>query len=486
MTKDQPNNTSSDYDAMKEYWAIVDAILGGAKTMRAAGKSYLPKHKDEPQENYDVRLKNAKFVNVFRDITENLSQRPFGKQATISEGASTDIEDLAENVDAKGSSLHVFSAARFFDGINYGIDWILVDYTKDVPEGATVADEKRIGARPYWVHYPATSVLAAYSAQIGGEEQFVHVRLNEPQKRRVGFKEETVERVRIIERPDLGEAQYGPAQFEIWEKRQDEKSKKEEWISVEGPTSLSIGVIPLVPFLTGRRIGKSWRVHPPMQDAAYLQIELYQELSGLKHAKDLTCFPMLTASGVSPPIGGDGKPTKVPVGPHAVLYAPPSDGVAGEWKFIEPSAQSLEFLAKDIKETIKELRELGRQPLTAQSGNLTVITTAVAAKKGNAAIQDWALSLKDALENAFKFTAMWLKAEGQEPDVNIDTDFDLGWDQNDGFDYLISMHDNGDISHSALIDEAKRRNYLRPDFDADGDIQQMLDEMSSEGEDGDT
>lgn len=99
----------------------------------------------------------------------------------------------------------------------------------------------------------------------------------------------------------------------------------------------------------------------------------------------------------------------VPVGPKSVLFAPPAgDGTHGEWDFIEPSAASLTFLAKDVEATEKQLRELGRQPLTAQTGNLTVVTTDFAAQKGNSAIQAWCLNLKDALEEALRLTCLWL------------------------------------------------------------------------------
>jgi hypothetical protein len=80
---------------------------------------------------------------------------------------------------------------------------------------------------------------------------------------------------------------------------------------------------------------------------------------------------------------------------------------------IEPDATSLKFLAEEIEKTIQQMRELGRQPLTAQTGNLTVVTTQFAAQKGNSAIQAWALNLKDAMENALRYTAMWLKEEAE-------------------------------------------------------------------------
>ncbi len=106
-----------------------------------------------------------------------------------------------------------------------------------------------------------------------------------------------------------------PATWELLEKVVDTVNQTESWIS-KGPGPITIGVILIVPFLTGRRVGHSWRVVPPLKDAAFLQIEHYQQESGLKYAKELTCFPMLAGNGVSPMMGEDGKPVPVPVGPE--------------------------------------------------------------------------------------------------------------------------------------------------------------------------
>lgn len=479
MTEQQPNSTSSDYEAMSSYWTMVSTILAGANAMRAA-KAYLPKFPNETENDYEFRRKNSKFTNIFRDIVENLAAKPFAKEVALSDKATDRIKTLTENITGQGDHLNVFAANCFFHGISYAIDWILVDYTKNVPANATIAQEQEIGARPYWVRVPAQNLLAAYSEMIGGVETFVHVRIKEDAKVREGYGEKTVERVRVLNREltrdEKGEVvSAADATWEVLEKQKD-TTGKETWVSV-GSGPITIKVIPLVPFLTGRRLGHSWQVVPPLQDAADLQIEHYQQESGLKYAKELTCFPMLAGNGVTPAEGPDGKPMAVPVGPKSVLYAPANgEGKHGEWKFIEPSAESLKFLAEDVKETGQQLRELGRQPLTAQTGNLTVVTTAFAAQKGNSAIQAWAFNLKDALENAMHLTALWLN-ETNEAEVTVHTDFDVETDSVDAMKVVLEMKKDSLISRDATISEAKRRNILSPEYDAEDDMELILGEI---------
>lgn len=487
-----PDNTSTAYDIMQPYWLMVDTILAGTLAMRAAGELYLPRFEEETDARYQRRLLNTKFTNIYRDVVENLAAKPMAKEVAITEGsASPRITDLCEDIDGAGNNLHVFASKVLYDGINKAIDWIYVDYPKSRP-GMTVAQEKSAGLRPYWVHIAATDMLAVYSARIGDSEEFVHARWREIVVRQEGFIEVERERIRVVERiptegvDELGNmvVTWGPPIYSVYERvvTGTGTRRKSGWSLVDqGP--ITLGVIPLTPFIAGRRVGSSWVVVPPMQDCAYLQIEHYQQESGVKNARILTAFPMLSASGVTPELEDavvNGKkvrrPVRAPVGPEQVLYAPPNkEGQSGEWKFIEITATSLRFLADDVKATEQQLRELGRQPLTAQTGNLTVVTTAFAADKANSVAQAWTLNLKDCLEMALYYTALWLR-DPSEPEVSIDVDFDIGIGEDQGPTHVISLYDKGVISKMATRNEMKRYGVLSAEYDGEKDDEQILEE----------
>lgn len=470
-----PDSTSSDYNSMAGYWQNVDDIMAGAAAVRAAGKRYLPQFPNETNKDYEFRRNNAKFTNVFRDIVENLAARPFEDEIHLEENAASErINQFVEDVDGRGNSLHNFSKSWFLNGVAKAINWVLIDYTKDIPPNATIAEEKSKGARPFWVSIDPNDLLAVYSDIDNGKEVFTHVRKREDVLERVDFAEVTKKRIRIYNREKQDDGSYAQATWELWEKKEKTTNKRDEqWERIDAG-NISIGIIPLVPFFAGRRIGSSWRIVPPLQDALDLQIELYQQETALKSIKESAAFPMLSANGVTPPKDKNGKVEAIEVGCKTVLYAPPSQsGQSGQWAFIEPSAQSLKFLADDVLATIAQLRELGRQPLTAQTGNLTVVTTAFAAEKGNAAISAWALNIKDALENALKITALWFKEE-IEPEVCIKSDFDIGIGEDKAPEYLLTMRANGDLSLDTLWSEFKRRSILSPDFKDEEELQKLL------------
>lgn len=492
-----PDTVSGDYNAMAGYWSMVETILDGADAMRAAGTTYLPQFPNETETDYGYRRTNAKFTNIYGDIVSNLAAKPFSEAVRVSDDSASDrIKELVEDIDGRGNNLHVFAGNVFHAGINNAVDWILVEFSKATPapggRALTQAEEKAQGLRPYWVHVPARRMLAVYSDIIAGQEIITHARIREDRVERTDYTERNVERVRIFNREpvtdDAGQVTgYSPATYAVWEKGTVTAAANQPagaanaagWTQVETGV-VSIGVIALVPFITGRRKGGSWQFVPPLKDAAFLQIEHYQQETALKSIKELTAFPMLAGNGVTPMMV-DGAPTPVPVGPKSVLYAPPGgeNGAHGEWTFIEPTAASLKFLAEDVKATEQQLRELGRQPLTAQTGNLTVVTTAFAAQKGNSAVQAWALNLKDALEQAFVLTCKWL-GDDSKPVVNIFTDFDVGMTDDKGPDTLRAMRENGDLSQETWWSESKRRGFLSADFDAEAERQRLIDEMPGE------
>jgi hypothetical protein len=481
-----PNSTSSDYDAMSAYWNTIQSILGGVEAMRAGGRLYLPEFPGEDTKDYKHRLDTSVFINIYADIVSNLAAKPFAEELGLAEDATQDWKDFADDVDGRGNNLHAFSQDVFYWGLNNAVDWIVVDYPKVNNQGRTLtrADEKNMGVRPYWVHVRAPRMFAVYSDCINGQEMFVHARVSEVTTQRDGFSEIIVERIRVWNREPIFDENYQvtgyqPATWQLWELLINDSGQSirgSQWTMIdEGP--VTIGIIPIIPFITGKRIGSSWQFMPFLRDCASAQVEHYQAESNLKAIKEAAAFPMLAGNGVAKP---SAKGEKLRVGPRAVLYAPPYGDTSGhgQWTYVEPAATSMTFLANEIDRIERQMRELGRQPLTADSGNLTVVTTAFAAQKGNSAIQQWALNLKDALEQALYITALW-KGEADGPDVNVFTDFALEVEDDAGPQIIMSMRKNGDLTRETMWKEFMRRSTLSPDFDMKAE-QEGLDQEAED------
>lgn len=466
-TRTEMDKRSDDSKAMLEYWDLTDTIVDGITALRKAGKKYFPEFPGEDKNAYDFRLSTSTMTNIYRDIVESLASKPFEEEITLSDDVVNEtIETFIENVDGSGNNISVFSSNVFFNAINSAVHWIFVDFPRMEPGAVrTVADAKALGVRPFWSHVLGRNVLECRWEIIAGAETLTYIRILEPGK---------PNRVRVFERlPD------GVVQWSLWQPIKD--VSKFEWEMVDSGT-ISIGVIPFVPFATGRRIGRLYKYLPVMRDAVDLQAQLFKQESALEYASIMAGYPMLAGNGVEPRRAADGRTIEaLKIGPGVVLYAPPTaQGTASRWEFIEPSASSLEFLGKQIEKRKLDLRELGRQPLTAQSGNLTVITTAFAAGKAKSAVQAWAYQLKDALENALKITCMWLNINDYEPEISVFTDFDNFVDGGADIVELGAARTRRDLSQETYWSELKRRRYLSSDFDAEQERERLLAETPAD------
>lgn len=458
---------------MYPYWEKVDAVMDGIEGMKLRGEDFLPRFRDEEPEDYKFRQTCAKFTNVYSDIIEGLSSKPFEQAVQLIEDEADAkraktrtpktpvpeaIRDFQWDVDGSGNNLTVFAAHTFLQGINNAIDWILIDHDKRDPNVRSVADAKRKGMRPYWSHILARNALSVQSKMVGGKEVLDYVKIFEPG---------TPDHIREFVRK-----QDGTVEWVLWDKRQDKK------YHLTDRGDVSIGMIPMVPFVTGRREGRRWRFTPPMRAAVETAISLFKQETELEYKSVMSAYSMLAGTGIEMPKGPDGKAQgKILIGPSKALISPPSTngGPPGTWKWIEPSAEILKFLESRVNGTIQQLRELGRQPLTASSSNITVITAAVAAGKAKSAVKAWAYSLADTLENALMITALWMAVE-YDPTVHVFAEFD-DWMEGEDIDALLAMHERGAISTQTLHEEMQRRGILSSNFTNERETLRLLEEL---------
>lgn len=478
VAKNDPSTMSGDRRAMEDYLQMVGSIMEGVGGMRRAGTKYLPQWEKESDQSYERRRRLARMTNVFADIVDTQSLKPFDEKWSIERESTKELIEFAEDVDGRGSAVHEFAHGLFRQAMVDGFTWIMVDYTTGIPRGATLAQERELGARPIWVHYHAADVLAVYSARIKGIEQIVEIRFAETTVERDGFAEKERERVRVLRRPMMEDGEYGPPEWELWRKKETQQSAAAdkvigaEWELETGPHPLDIDVIPCVPVIFGQRKAPGWQIDAPLKNAAHLQIELYQQENGLKHIRTQTAYPMLAANGMSKDDN-----TEIVVGPSSILWGGGGPDGKGEWAYVEPAGGSLTFLQNDISVTVQQLRELGRQLLTQPAPNLTVVSAASATQKANIAIHAWVLMLKHTLQGAFGMTAKWLDLKDWKVEIMAHTEFDIGYSESD-VSHLIKMAmPDGDaeplISREAFLVEMKRRGVLHDGYDPEKDLEKL-------------
>jgi hypothetical protein len=455
---------------------------------RAGGQGgremYLPKYEKESAKEYKRRLESTPWRPEFVDALRNLCAKPFTKEVTLQGEVSSAIKTIAEDVDGQGNNLHAFARETFVDGVAMGLAAIYVTFP-DAEPAQTQAEEKASGVRPYWVDLCADDIIALYTKKVGGRDVVQHIRWKETVVTQDKFAEKVSERIRVIE---MDPASNVPTWY-LYEKQQSAiPGETVKWAEI-GKGTLTVPEIPIVLYFTGERSG-NYRVKPPLIDLANMQIEIYRALSREDEILTYAGSPMLKAKGLSPPqptsqtvfVEGRDRTVETPaaeisIGPKTVLFAPPSmEGVQPDWDFIQPNAANITAVQASVDNKIQHFRQLALQPQTASSGRLTATSAAIDAAKAHSAVQVWANSLKDALEQAFVFTCMWLKAP-ETVEVSVNTDFQADLLGVDDVPNILAMVTSGQLSLDTAYDELTRRSFLGPQFDKDKEPEKLASDQ---------
>lgn len=450
-TAPDPSTPSSAYELMKPGWKVIDDILAGPDVIRAATIAYLPRYSAEGDTEYKRRLAQAPWRPEFADILQNLASKPFSKEIALGANTSAKVKELAEDIDQRGSNLTAFARGVFRGGIAKGMHAILVDFPS-MSKARTRAEEKAAGARPYWVSVRAEDILALYTDFVAGREIVTHLRIKEVATVREGFEEKRVKRVRIFE----------PGRWELWETKEIVADKDVYTKINDGP--LTLGEVPLAVFWTGERQGSQF-VRAPLASLANMQIELYRALSRQDEILTYAGSPMLQAKGISAPADGG----TLEIGPKRILFAPPGiEGSETGWSYIQPDPDILTEIREGVTKVEEDIRRLGMQPLTQQSGGVTATASSIEGAKAHSTVEAWALGLKDVLEQALVFTSRWL-GEPASAEVDVNTDFSVEPYAQAPLDALKSARSFGDITQRTYWNGLRRFEVLPPDFDPDAE-----------------
>ena len=72
-----PSTTSMAWDAMIGTWVMIDSLLGGTQSMRAAGAAFMPQHTEESDNNFNERIHANVLFNAMELTLDHFVGRPF-------------------------------------------------------------------------------------------------------------------------------------------------------------------------------------------------------------------------------------------------------------------------------------------------------------------------------------------------------------------------------------------------------------------------
>ncbi|KAB8066259.1 DUF4055 domain-containing protein [Janthinobacterium violaceinigrum] len=435
---DAVRKQSAEAAKLNEDCALIAALLGGTKTMRVAGKKYLPQWPGEDDKSYELRLAVATLFPAYTRTIDVLSAKPFSKPVTLGEDVPERLKPWLQNVDLSGRDLHSFLSEITQEAMGYGFAGILVDFPK-AGNLVTKADEQAAGVRPYFVEVHVQNVLGWLPKTATSLEGLTQLRLLECVSEPDGdFDTKEIEQVRVL----------GRGTWQTW--RQREAGSKKEWaLYEEGVTTLK--TIPFVP-VYGKRLGYM-QATPPLLELAHSNVEHWQSKSDQQNILHVARVPILFAKML-----GEGGIT---VGAGSAVK---SESPEGDLKFVEHGGKAIDAGRLSILDLEDRMRQAGAELLVIKPGNVTESQTLADNEQGACALQKIAGNVEDAGDQALQFMAEWVgEAEGGH--ITIFKDFGAASLAEASAELLLKSAASGKISGETYFNELQRRGILSPDLD---------------------
>lgn len=460
-----PATPSLEYKALQADWALISTVLGGTGAMRAAGKSLLPQHEGESTIRYKDRLNSSVLTNFTSMTLDHWCGKPFTKPATLSEDTDDEIKKLADDINLCGDELTVVLKEWFTLGMAKRKAYCLVDFP-EVPGHlrgrVTLADERRLNLRPYWVIIPAEAVIAPRKERINGEDVFTNVRFFDNKTIYDGYEEKVQVRIReydrnVVERDEWGEEKVVEIRQRIHTRRD---GKADEYDT--GPWKVvDIDRIPFVEFDTKKL---------ELLDLAYLNVTHYQSTSDQRNCLTTARFPILAGSGVD-------SDTVVTIGPYAFLSAKDS---AAEFYYVEHTGSALDAGQVDIDKLEEAMALYGAEMLKQRPDRETATSRVLDQAQNTAPLQVHTFAFISAVDMALYITKLWMdKGEDVVARVLIDTDFAMSSEDSSKVDNLKELRKTGDVSRKQLLKGLKESKGIPENFDEEANDRELNAEAES-------
>ena len=439
MSNDDPSIALPAVHRMREYWDIVEPLMGGTQAMRKAGKVLLPQYPAEKDDTYKDRLALSTLLPAYAETISSSTSRVFAEPLQLGEDVPDPIKALCSDIDLGGNDLNSWSVEWFRSALANGLCHVLIEHpaTRDA-EGnklyKTMAEESAAGVRPYAVIIKPGRVLGwRYSGS-----KLMQVRYAESVEVPDGeFGVKTVEQIRVLE----------PGSWRTY--RQAEKSGVWE-VHDNGTTNL--GYIPWVTFYTGRT--GPMTAKPPLLELAHLNIKHWQSQSDQDNLLHVARVPLLF-------VFTDDEEFKLTISSASATQMPRD----GDAKYVEHTGAAITAGRDSLKDLVDDMRMAGAKLL--QKDKQAVKT---AAQANEEAAQDLsplarhASQFADCVAQLLQILADY-GSLGEGGHVEMRGNFDSDFAPEVSLPNLISMANSGKLSDETLYSEMQRRGVISDELD---------------------
>ena len=426
----------------------------------------------ETEADYKARVNGSVLFNGYKRTSGYLTGQVFRKDLTITEESELRpmFERMRNDIDLQGNDIRTFAQKFFTQAIDEGARFILVQYPtirmNDQGEyfdpqseqwrKRTMAVDMENGWRPYFLDFGYDQLLGWRYEYMNGVKVLTQLRILETVNDfgELDIDDKKIRQVRIFER----------GTWATW-RESVEGERATDWILVDSGQT-SIPDIPLAVFMPGEQLTDLTAI-PALEDLAYLNLRHWQATADQHVLMSYVRRPPWFGRGLV----NDGE--SVTFGPGRMVH---SNDPASDLRSVGVDPSSVEAGRGELKDLEERMSLYGLQMLTpalrASGGAKTATQSQQESSESVSQLQNWAQSLKDCFDQAFKFAAMFEGlAAGEEPEVKLPVDFQPGM----GLEpqTLITAVERGIIPKQIAFEEFQRRGLVAESYEWQ-DVQGML------------
>lgn len=440
-------------------WTLLNADgLGSSK------EKYLHKEPAEPAPAYKARLDRSTYTPIYRESIRSYAGL-LSRFQMIDPPES--LSQLQSNVDLQGSSIQSFLTQVDEMALRDGGTYVMVDMLPDNGSN-NFFDQQHDGRHPYLMNIKRQDVINWMVSYEQGVEKINQV---------------TVRQLRTVQDPNAKfgakvEAVYyvlSPGKVELYRVVKSGPSRYDNELVSEIKTSMP--TVPIVWYgATSPRFAQG---DLPMDGLADLSIQHFQMRSDLSELLHKCAMPVPVRKGA--PIGPDGRPPALVLGPNTAVDLP-AEG--GEFFFAEPSGKSLERHQSEIRH-VEELMD--RSSLNFLYG-ANVKTATEAALRASQVSSSVASLVRNKSAMFGTVMRLWAWYTGEQSQITAES----GISMNDSLinkplgasemAQLVNLFSNNLLSKQTVLDELQRGGVLDPDLVISEEVERIEEEKDSQVE----
>ena len=445
-------------------WTLLNADgLGAAK------EKYLHKEPAEPNSAYLARLNRSTYTPIYRDSIRSYAGL-LSRFQIIDAPESMKAND--DNVDLQGSSMTSFLTRVDEMALRDGGSFVMVDMMPDNGSD-NFFDQMNDGRHPYFISIKRSDVINWQVSYERGREMVERV---------------TVRQLRSVAAEGYG-SKVEPIYYVLTPGKVETyrlvKSDASRWSNQKiDEVSTSLPIVPLVWY--GATTTRFAQGDLPMDGLADLSIQHFQMRSDLTELLHKCAMPVPVRKGA--PVGPDGKPAPLVLGPNTAVDLP-SEG--GDFGFAEPSGKSLERHQQEIQH-VEQLMD--RSSLNFLYG-ANVKTATEASLRASQVASSVAALIRNKAAMFGILMRLWAWYAGEQSAITSESGLAI----NDSLmskpleasemAQLVNLYSNGLMSRKTVLDELQRGGVIDPDLVVEEEIERIeedredqLDKQVEEGE----